>query len=394
MKVRPLIFALLCLATGHIGAQEPYQMKGNDSKIEADFLFSYYQQDGDHAAVTGGIGTEQLHDIAGLLVVNIPIDTFHALNISLGVDQYSSASTDRIDNHMSSASSGDMRTYANALFTRKNLSKGETYGIGLGFSTEFDYTSFSTRLSYTKEWNEGNSEISLSGQAFLDRWDLIYPIELRNQVSLPTANRQSFNAQAVYSQVLSQRLQLALSGELIYMRGLLYTPFHRVYFQEGAGLDIERLPDHRLKIPLAIRLNYFPFDGLIVRSYYRYYRDDFGITAHTAEIELPVKLGPVFTVYPFYRYHTQTAADYFAPYGEHTSAETFYTSDYDLSALQSHKFGLGLKYAPPYGLARAKVAKGNKLFLLKYLALRSAYYRRSTGLKAVLFSLDLGMSIE
>lgn len=142
MKVRPLIFALLCLATGHIGAQEPYQMKGNDSKIEADFLFSYYQQDGDHAAVTGGIGTEQLHDIAGLLVVNIPIDTFHALNISLGVDQYSSASTDRIDNHMSSASSGDMRTYANALFTRKNLSKGETYGIGLGFSTEFDYTLF------------------------------------------------------------------------------------------------------------------------------------------------------------------------------------------------------------------------------------------------------------
>ncbi|MCB0635630.1 MAG: DUF3570 domain-containing protein, partial [Lewinella sp.] len=198
--------------------------------------------------------------------------------------------------------------------------------------------------------------------------------------------------QATFSQVLNRRMQLALSGEVIYMSGLLSTPFHRVYFADQARPDIERLPDSRLKIPLGLRLNIFPFDGLVLRTDYRYYWDDFGIMAHTLNLEAPIKLTRALTLSPFYRYHTQTAADYFAPYAVHTTDQQFYTSDYDLSELHSYKVGLGVGISPLYGIGRMD-AFARRLLVLDKLQLRAAYYHRSTGLTAFLVSLDLGFRL-
>ncbi len=373
-------------------AQDGYQMKPNSDEIEADFLTNYYQQDGNNSPVTGGIGTEQLTDFSTMIVVNIPLDSTKSINASFGADIYSSASTDNIDNNRSSASSQDSRKYANVGFYKKKLAKGQTYGVKAGFSKEYDYTSFSGGVSFTKEFNQGNSELSFNGQAFIDSWQLIYPIELRGRVDVASSARRSYNAQLTFSQVLTKRLQFSVSAEAIYMEGLLSTPFHRVYFSDQNLPDIERLPNSRLKLPFSLRLNYMPTDFLIFRSYYRYYTDDFGITGHTASLEVPIKLNNVFTIAPYYRYHTQTAADYFAPYQVHTSAEEFYTSDYDLSTLVSQKIGLGVKYAPIYGLGRAKL--GKKLMTLKYLQLRGASYTRDTGLNAWSISLDLGIGIK
>ena len=181
------------------------------------------------------------------------------------------------------------------------------------------------------------------------------------------------------------------------MSGLLSTPFHSVYFadKEDYELDIERLPSSRLKIPFGVRLNYFPLDFLVLRSYYRYYTDDFGIKAHTFEFETPLKINSSFTVSPFYRYHTQTASKYFAPKNEHLSTETYYTSDYDLSELYAHKYGVGLKYYPTFGLLRSQpIFKTHGVFMFKYIELRSAIYKRSTDLSAFNISINLGFGFK
>ena len=371
-----------------------YEMKANSKEIEIDFLSGYYQQDGNNGAVTGGIGTEELTDISNIIVVKVPIDSINSFTVSGGADYYTSASTDNIDNNVSSASSKDLRAYTNLTYQRKNLKKGQTIGARLGFSAEYDYTSFSGGLSYAKEFNEGNSELSLSGQVFIDNWDLIYPTELRGEVSLPGNGRQSYNLQIGFAQVINKRLQMLVSLDAIYMKGLLSTPFHRVYFADQNNPDIERLPSSRLKLPLGVRLNYFPFDNFVVRSYYRFYWDDFGIKAHTMSLETPIKLGNSVTISPFYRYNTQTSADYFAPFEVHTSTDAFYTSDYDLSDLSSHKFGMGFKYSPVYGIGRVKVPFSKKLFMFKSVELRSAYYKRSTGLDAFIVSLGLSFGIK
>jgi len=398
MKKLKLILIGICLGiTICLVAQNDTTavMKGFSREVEANFLSSYYQQDGNNAAVTGGIGTEQLTDVSNIIILNVPLDSTHAINLYSGVDIYSSASTDKIDNIVSSASSQDVRGFATISYSWLNLYKGETYSVKAGFSKEYDYTSFSAGFSYTREWNEANTELTFAGQAFLDNWLLIYPIELRGEVQLPSSGRQSYNGQLLFSQILSRKTQVGLSAEVIYMSGTLSTPFHRVYFSDTDKPTIERLPNSRLKVPLSVRFNYFPIDNLVVRTYYRYYWDDFNLTGHTAEIELPVKLGSVFTVSPFYRYHTQTAADYFAPYQGHLSTEEFYTSDYDLSALSSHKYGLGFKYFPLYGLARSKpVFDSKRIFMIKYLELRGGYYQRSNGLTSFIASLNIGFSLK
>ncbi len=394
MQFNKIIFSslLLLTITQFAFGQDNYQMKANTDEIEANFLSSYYNQEGNNAAVTGGIGTEALTDVANIFVINVPLDSTLSLSITTGADFYTSASTDNINSNVSSASRKDLRIYSNIGVNKKKLKKGETYGIKVGVSTEYDYKSISGGLSYTKEFNEGNSEVSFTGQVFFDNWDLIFPSELRREVSLPSSDRQSYNGQLVFSQVINKRMQMSISAEAILMKGLLSTPFHRVYFAEQTKADIERLPNSRLKIPVGLRLNYFATDNIIIRSYYRYYNDDWGINAHTASLDIPIKLSPALTVMPFYRYHTQTAADYFAPFKEHSITETLYTSDFDLSALSSHKVGVGIRIAPIYGLARTKFFKRG--FLIKYLEVRGAYYTRDTGLTGFSGSLNLGFTLN
>lgn len=386
-----MLFLLFAL---NLAAQNSeYQMKANDKEITIDFLSSYYQQDGNNAAVTGGIGTEQLTDIASVMVINVPLDSINSVSVTGGADYYSSASTDNIDNNPSSASSQDVRGYGTVSYSRKNLRKGETYTVKVNGSGEYDYTSLSFGLAFAKEFNEGNSEINLNAQVFRDNWKLYIPRELRSTTSFDNTNRNSYNIQATFSQVINKRMQFSISGEAIYMEGLLSTPFHRVYFQEQTLAKVENLPTSRLKIPIGIRLNYFPADKLVLRSYYRYYTDDWGLKAHTIGLETPIKINDVVTVSPFARYHTQNAADYFAPYATHSLTDEFYTSDFDLSKLSSYKVGVGVRIAPLYGIGRMKVTRKHVL-QFKSLDFRVAYYDRSTGLNAFIGSVGLSFGIK
>ena len=386
---------LFLLFTAALAAQnDAYRMPGNKAETEINFLSSYYNQDGNNAAVTGGTGTEALTDFSNVIIVNLPTDSVQSWNLQLGADYYTSASTDNIDNVRSSASSEDVRGYGTLTYTRLNLEKSTNWSVRGGFSSEYDYLSFSAGIGWGKSWNEGNTSLQLTAQAFFDRWDLIYPIELRfpDPPTVATDQRRSYNGQVFFGQILNPRLQLGISAEIILMDGLLSTPFHRVFFQNG-GLDIERLPGNRLKIPASIRLNWFAADNVILRSWYRFYYDDFGIRAHTAEVEVPFKLGLNWVLGPFYRYHTQTASDYFAPFRAHPAAAAFYTSDFDLSALDSHKIGLGVRYAPPFGVLRGKFGE-RTVGLLKFLELRGSYFRRTQAeLEAVIIALGAGVTL-
>jgi hypothetical protein len=165
-----------------------------------------------------------------------------------------------------------------------------------------------------------------------------------------------------------------------FQEGQLATLYHRTYFTDGTH-KVENLPDTRVKIPLGLRLNYFAGDRFIFRTYYRYYFDTWEMSAHTAELEVPIKITPFFSVSPFYRYYSQKGVKYFAGYQEHALNEEFYTSDYDLSTLSSNMMGLGIRYAPPGGLLG--ISRFNAI------ELRYGHYSRSTGLNADILSMLL-----
>lgn len=399
-----------------------------------DIIGGYYQQTGSHGAVEGGRGTQQLTDVPPAIIINVPLDTVSRLSVNVGADFYASASTDRIDFALSTPSAHDVRIHGDFGYSREQKAKGTLWGVGLGVSKEYDYLSFNAAASFAKTSQDGNRQLSLAGQVFFDQVTLINPIELRpnyngsatGKGNYGTDTRQTYNFTATYSQVLTKRLQAAISTELVSQNGLLSTPFHRVYFRDNPAPNlaptlnenfqprvataarIETLPRARFKYPVSLRLNYYASDLVQIRAFYRFYNDNFGITAHTFELELPVKITPFFVAYPFYRYHTQTAAKYFAPFMEHSVSDSYYTSDYDLSAFSANKVGLGLRYSPVYGIGRFRVPGKNAQGLphvmrFKSLDLRYANYQQTgasiytaanrADLKANIISFDLGFAL-
>jgi hypothetical protein len=71
---------------------------------EVDVL-SYYNQDGVHSAVNGGIGSEKLSDIASNIVV-APLNDDDVLTFDVGISAYTSASSSNINPYDESGASG------------------------------------------------------------------------------------------------------------------------------------------------------------------------------------------------------------------------------------------------------------------------------------------------
>ncbi|MCB9241890.1 MAG: DUF3570 domain-containing protein [Flavobacteriales bacterium] len=363
--------------------------------VNADFLFSYYEQDGDHGAVTGGKGTQLLWDYAGKTVISVQLDSHNVVGVTAGVDQYSSASTDNIDLNVSSASASDVRAYSNLNYTRKR-NKQKSWTIGSGFSVEYDVTSVSANVGYNQLAKDENSGFGISGMYYNDNWSLIYPYEFRyrgpNPSPLLSTNvRNLVGVNANYFRIINKRLQIGLYADFIQQWGLLSTPFHRVYFTDGSS-DIERLPDKRWKVPLAARTSYFATDWLVLKWFNRYYMDGFGIQAFTSNLDASFKVKRYWVITPSYRYHSQSAADYFQPFMGHATSAQFYTSDYDLAGLSSQKIGMALAYHPLYGRIPVRLRSMNRLIRLRSLDFRSGLFIRSDGLRANYFSFGASFS--
>ena len=357
---------------------------------EINFVSSYYAQNGDHAAVTGGEGSEKLHDIANVIDVTFIRYTKHAnkqsLAVSLGIDYYTSASSDMIDLAAnSSASHSDIRTCPSLTFSSENNLKGTTVTGGISTSSESDYESKSASFSFSKKTEDHNGEFTMQTQLYLDRVSIIKPVELRTSAPrdshhYPRKDRNTFSLSLSYSQVINQRFEIMFLADVVQQIGYLSMPFHRVFFKDSS-VQIEHLPGSRFKIPLGLRANYFWGDKIIIRWYYRFYHDDWGLTAHTIDVEVPVKITPFFSISPFYRFYSQSAIRYFAPFQSHAADDTYYTSNYDYAKFISNFFGVGLQLEPPKGIF------GNKH--INKLELRYGHYAKNVQLNSDIISMSL-----
>src|SRR5438045_2702562 len=189
---------------------------------EVNFVSGYYHQDGNNSAVTGGIGTEKLTDFAN--TIELKLSKYdkkfrkHGLSFEVGVDHYTSASSDKIDPHtISSASMADTRFYPSAAWSIQNERKGTTVGVNASFSNEFDYTSIGLGTSFTKTSKNHNTEFTGKLKAYFDTWKVIYPVELRTgngfrgeSDDYPSAPRDSYSTSLSLSQVINKRLQILL----------------------------------------------------------------------------------------------------------------------------------------------------------------------------------------
>jgi hypothetical protein len=394
---------------------------------EVNILSSYYAQTADKSAVSGGDpgprGIGNVTDLSNGIEIKMvgwdPRGRKNSLTGGIGMDNHTAASQAFVDSSGRGKRTGT-RIYPTLDWTISNETRGTSFGIGAYYSAEHSYYhSIGLNTSFTAK-TKHNGEFSAKLNGYFDRIVMITPSELipidssnvstvvstdsvvyittasgrtealnyntgqvlskGNKVRIPSSSRDSYSASFSFTQVISQRMQGAILVDFAYQTGYLGLPFHRVYFADSSKAVVERLPSQRVKLPVGLRLNYFLGDNVILRAYYRYYIDNWGVRSHTASLEVPVKITPFFSISPFYRYYIQSASNYFAPYKVHTAADAYYTSNYALSAFSGQYFGAGFRLAPPGGI-------GNKHF--SALEIRYGHYTETTNLTSDLIALNL-----
>ena len=336
-------FVGLAILAGLIGsgarAQDSYLKQG---EVDVDFLLNYYTQDGNRSAVTGGEGTEEMDVVSSVIVVKNRINADWTLRSEVGFDGISSASVDNIDDAVSSASRDDLRAFSTV--TGSRAIGNHTLTLTGGFSTEYDYQSFSAGGGWSTSFNGSNSSLATSFRVYSDTVEM-YDIE---GVSQGEEDRSTVDFSVGFSQVLGRRTLLSLELFACQQDGFLSAPFQEVIlapssaFSEGERVA-ERLPDRRARFAAGLSLNHSFSKRAVQRVQYRFYDDDWGIRAQTVSLEthfrLPATRGS--WVYPILRWHSQTAADYYGAPRTSSSDDAFYSADPDLSGFDSFKYGVG-----------------------------------------------------
>jgi hypothetical protein len=252
---------------------------------------------------------------------------------------------------------------------------------GLSKSNRQQTRSFSAQFSYYNDdlrWGRLNAKYRRPVK-------LIYPAELRYKEWYDVYKRYSYNAKFGFTQIVNKRNTIGIFPEFGYQKGLLSTPFHRIYFTDGKEA-VENLPSERFKMALALQWNSFIGGRLVLKNSMNGYHDDFGINAFSFENETSIKISPIFIIMPGIRFYWQDGSNYFAPYKEHLPDSKYYTSDYDLSDFQTYSFGMGFKYVPQKYLARK--------YLWNAVIFRYNYIYRTDHMQAHVLSLVIQTTLE
>jgi len=242
------------------------------------------------------------------------------------------------------------------------------YGVDLGFnytmndyifsasgnrSEEPDYLSHGYKLGVEWTFNQNFNTLSLGfGQTF----DQISPT-----TRILDEEKTDYHLQLGFSQVISKKSVLKLSGSYTFNHGFLSNPYKKVFIQ---GLDIntnlksggfsnvyyENRPDkrHQWSASLAY-IQYISFLGAAVQLDYRYFKDSWDISSHTFEAIYRQPLSKSWELVSRLRYYSQSEANFYQNFYIQANAKNHYSSDYRLAGFGT--LGGGIKLTKEWGLA-------------------------------------------
>jgi len=262
---------------------------------------------------------------------------------------------------MSGASIHDFRQ---ALQLRGNQRFGSLTGslVG-GYSSERDYRGANGGLEGS--WDLNNKLTTLSAGAGYTH-NVLDPTEggsARFPARITHANNHEYNGFAGIAQVLGEETVLQTSVAFTYQNGYLSDPYKLAYVA-GATVNDAR-PGNRRKLAWNTRLrqNIALLDATVHLDY-RYYHDDWGVTAHTAELAWYQTLPSSWALVPRVRWYTQSQADFYQPYYNFQMSNGLYSSDYRLSPFGALSESLGVY---------KKLGTWNLSFRYEHYASGSAY---------------------
>jgi len=229
--------------------------------------------------------------------------------------------------------------------TMDYLHADTTMSAGYTYSSESDYKADTYNFSISQSMFGDLTTVTLGySRGYDDVLDNFNPAFKEN------ANHQNYHVSL--SQVLTKNLLLSLNYDGITDEGYLQNPYRHVLVlndpnDPSAGANFttpEKYPDtHTSNAVSANFLYYLPYRASL-RVGYRYYNDDWNVSAHTADISYthPLRDRWIFDV--GFRYYQQTRADFYADLFDRPDQQNFMARDKELSEFKDYSVGFGLTY--------------------------------------------------
>jgi Protein of unknown function (DUF3570) len=286
----------------------------------------------------------------------------------------------------------------------------------IAYSEESDYRSIGLSLSESIEFNKKNTLLTVG---LARNSDKVTGYWLSNKSDWK--NKDTLDVLVGLTQLLGPKTYLTVNLTVGMADGYLSDPYKGVYFRyDYPGDDIntdpsfpipERRPEHRLKKVGYLGITHFvtALNGSIDANY-RFHHDDWGTQAHTLTTTWNQKLGDRITVSPLFRYHRQSAADFYAPVftGSNNSIDKngvniaqqadgsylfdgdlgypgtgtpfavpawpqYFSSDYRLSELETYTAGVAVRWDVTDQISLDLAYKRYAMFALDSISYRSSY---------------------
>ncbi|WP_455233777.1 DUF3570 domain-containing protein [Thiogranum longum] len=165
-----------------------------------------------------------------------------------------------------------------------------------------------------------------------------------------TADHQNYHISL--SQVLTKSLILSLNYDAITDEGYLQNPYRNVLVlndptDPSLGFNFntpERYPNTRTSNAISANFMYYLPYRAAVKAGYRYYDDDWDISAHTVEVGYIHPLWDKWTFEVNYRYYTQTDAEFYGDVFARPDEQNFVARDKELSEFEDHTLGFAISY--------------------------------------------------
>jgi hypothetical protein len=209
-----------------------------------------------------------------------------------------------------------------------------TLSVHAGFHLEEVFRSWSLGLGATRSFADDNAILAVSINQVLDWFDTF---DIHGN-RLARAFRSSTNANLGFTQLLGPDTFVTLNYGVTVQSGILGNTWNAVPLPMKM-LGPEVLPTERQRHAFVGRLaQYLPWRGAM-KFFYRFYADDWGLLAHTAEVEVLQRFTPWLYLRGNYRFHWQSGVDFYTQLGSPTG-DRLQTADSDLAHFTAQTVGV------------------------------------------------------
>ncbi|MEM7292122.1 MAG: DUF3570 domain-containing protein [Pseudomonadota bacterium] len=307
--------ALACLALLYLSAPRAAVLPED----RADILYHSYDGGGVTIAGPSVLARKQIGSSASVQA-NYYVDSVTSASIDV-VTTASSYTEERTEQSIG----------LDYLFDKTTLSGGYTN------SEESDFSANTAYFSITQDFFGDLSTLTIG---YARGWDDVSRLD----TEVGEIDRQ--NLRVGLSQIINKNWIVSGNLETITDEGFLNNPYRQVRYVDttvprGYSFESEVYPRTRTSTAVSVTSLYYLQHRAAVRNIYRYFTDDWNITAHTFELGYIHPLEGGWTFDFRWRHYRQDKAEFYSDLYPFQQAQNFLARDKELSTFTSNTLGAG-----------------------------------------------------